>query len=421
VNVVLHRACWIILPIALFNCSIASAQDRAEEPPVSERAFIASKIYSCIELYFAHQAGTANLDIDAAYKAYLGRALAAKGRREFDLATLEFIAVLRNKHTQFNDQWLNREHGQPLGFGVLPLEGKWAISWTRDHRLQPGDIVRAIDGVGIEAFVRDKQRYVAASSARGARNLVFDRAYLFPQRFTLELEDGRRLTLERGAPAKAPAQEARKPATEGRWLCEGSVGYIKIPEFNDPNFEKTALDFVRKYRGARCLIIDVRGNGGGSTPYELIRQLMDREWRDWITSTPSQVALYTAQGAPAAQLRIESRKSPARAGAFTGQLLLLIDRFSCSACEDFVMPFKDNGRALLIGETTEGSSGQPYFFNFGNGMSLLVGAARYTFPDGSPFESVGIGPTIAVELHIADLRAGVDPVLKKAQEISQQK
>src|SRR5262249_40435492 len=158
--------------------------------------------------FFAHRAGTANLDIDAAYKAYLGKALAAKGRREFDLATLEFIAGLRNKHTQFNDQWLNQKHGQPLGFGVLPLEGKWAISWTRDKRLITGDIVRAIDGVAIEAFVQDKQRYIAASSRRSARSLVFDRAYLFPQRFTLEMEDGRKVTLQRGAPDKVPAQQA---------------------------------------------------------------------------------------------------------------------------------------------------------------------------------------------------------------------
>ena len=82
------------------------------------------------------------------------------------------------------------------------------------------------------------------------------------------------------------------------------------------------------------------------------------------------------------------------------------------------MPFKDNGRATIIGETTEGSSGQPYFFNFGNGMTLLVGAARYTFPDGSPFESVGIKPTISVELRIADVRDGIDPVLNKARELA---
>ena len=82
------------------------------------------------------------------------------------------------------------------------------------------------------------------------------------------------------------------------------------------------------------------------------------------------------------------------------------------------MPFKDNGRAEIIGEATEGSSGQPFFFDFGNGMSLLVGAARNTFPDGSPFESVGITPTIPVEPRIADVKNGVDPVLERAKELA---
>jgi carboxyl-terminal processing protease len=348
----------------------------------------------------------------------LDKALQAEGRRGFDLATLEFIAQLRNKHTQFQDQWLQQRHGQPLGFGVWPVEGKWAVRWTTDPRLTKGDIIRAIDGMDIQAFIRDKQRYVAASSERSAQSLVFERPYLFPQRFTLELESGRRVFIDREATNKPPAQEARRPAAEGRWLAEGSVGYIRISAFNDPNFEKTALGFVRNYRNSKCLIIDVRSNGGGSTPYELIRELMDRPWRDWATSTPAQVALYRAQGAPSAQLRIENRTCQPRAGAFAGQLLLLIDRFSCSACEDFVMPFKDNGRATLIGEATEGSSGQPYFLNLDNGMSLMVGAARHSFPDGSPFEGVGIKPTIPVELRLTDLRNGIEPVLQKAREVA---
>ena len=82
------------------------------------------------------------------------------------------------------------------------------------------------------------------------------------------------------------------------------------------------------------------------------------------------------------------------------------------------MPFKDNGRAILVGETTEGSSGQPYNLNLGNGMSLQVGAERHTFPDGSLFESVGITPTISIDRRLADIRDGVDPVLDKAIELA---
>jgi carboxyl-terminal processing protease len=412
------RVCSLVLLLTFIGCRIALAQQGEEDLSVSEKAYIASRIYSSIECYFAHRAGIADLDVERAYRSYLDKALTAKGRREFDLLTLGFVARLRNKHTQFDDRWLHRIYGQPFGFRVAPVEGKWVITWARDDRLKRGDVVRAVDGVDVEAVVRDKQRYIAASSERNARSLVFERAYLFPRRFALELEDGREVVIERGTAAEVPAQEARAPASAGRWLIEGSVGYIKIPGFNDPNFERTAIECVRRYRGSRCLIIDVRGNGGGSTPHELVRELMDREWRDWATSTPLLVALHRAQGAPPTQLGIPSRTYRPRAGAFSGRLLLLVDRFSCSACEDFVMPFKDNGRATIIGETTEGSSGQPYFFDFGNGMSLMIGAARYAFPDGSPFESVGISPTIPVELRITDVRNAVDPVLERAREVA---
>jgi carboxyl-terminal processing protease len=417
-----RRFCRVYLAVtlSLFDCSAVHAQPANADLSLVERALVASKIYAAIQTYFAHGSGVPKLDLDVAYKSYLDQALGAKDRREFDLATLEFIAQLRNKHTQFDDQWLRRTHGQPLGFGVLLVEDKWVISRTRDSRLKPGDVVRAIDGVDVEEFVGAKQKYINESSERGARNLVFDfdRTYLFPRRFTLELEDGRKLKIDRRDPDKDSAPNSRLRASEGRWLSEGTVGYIKIPAFNDPSYERTAIGLVKEYRGARCLILDLRGNGGGTTPYELIGELMDREWRGWSTSTPLLIALALARGFPPAQQRTESRKSEPRAGAFTGRLVLLVDRFCCSACEDFVMPFKDNGRAILVGETTEGSSGQPYNLNLGNGMSLQVGAERHTFPDGSPFESVGITPTITIDRRLADIRDGVDPVLDKAIELA---
>jgi hypothetical protein len=40
-------------------------------------------------------------------------------------------------------------------------------------------------------------------------------------------------------------------------------------------------------------------------------------------------------------------------------------------------------RALVVGETTGGSSGQPYMLDLGDGMLVLVGAKRESFPDGS--------------------------------------
>lgn len=412
------RCFSVLLMAALLGPPHGHAQQADGDMPLAERAYVASKINSAIEMYFAHREGVADLDLDAAYRDYLDAALRANGRHGFDMATLEFVARLRNKHTQFDDPWLVRTHGQPLGFSVAQVEGKWAITWSRDDRLKPGDVVRAIDGVAVEAFVRDRRRFVAASSDRAARDLVFDRPYLFPRRFALELEDGRRVAFRRERQGEAPAREESPRESEGKWLDEGSVGYVRIPSFNDPNYEKTAIEFVRRFRGARCLIVDVRGNGGGGTPWELIGELMDREWRGWSTTTPVVLALDRARGAPPARIQTDSGRFKPRPGAFAGRLLLLVDRSCCSACEDFVMPFKDNGRAQVVGEATEGSSGQPYFVRFSCGMTLMVGAERHRFPDGATFESIGITPTIPVERRLHDIREGADAVLKKAREIA---
>jgi carboxyl-terminal processing protease len=407
---------WVIL---LFGCAFASAQQGEDDISVPERAFVATKIYSMLDACFAHRDGIPGFDMDAAYRAYLTKALAANDRCAFDLATLEFVARFRNKHTQFNDQWFNRKCGQPLGFGALSVDGKWVIMWANHDGLKKGDIIRSIDGVAVNAVAANNIKFIAASSDRSQQSLVFDRPYLFPRRFSIELEDGRSIWIDRADPAKAPAESRGQPESEGRWISQNKIFYIRIPAFNNDAFESTAIDLVRRHHDVKNLILDVRGNGGGKTPYELTSQLMDRAWRTWTTSTPIQIALDRARGNPPMQLRLEGEKFQPRSDAFKGRLILLVDRFTCSACEDFVMPFKLNGRAEIIGEATEGSSGQPCLLDFGNGMSFMAGAARHTFPDGTPFESIGILPTIAVNLQVEDVKNGIDPVLAKAQKIAE--
>jgi hypothetical protein len=77
---------------------------------LGERVFIASKIYSLIPTFFAHWKGT-DLDLDAAYRAYLNKILSSNDRRQFDLATMEFVAKLRNGHTGFWDPWFIDHYG----------------------------------------------------------------------------------------------------------------------------------------------------------------------------------------------------------------------------------------------------------------------------------------------------------------------
>ncbi len=406
---------------------------------VSERAFIASKIYAAIPLYFAHWQGAPDLDLDAAYRHYLDAAMAAPDRLGFDLATIEFMARLHNGHTGFFDEWLDKNYGQSLGFRARYSEGQWVIIRSGVADLKPGQVIAAIDGAPLEAFFQQQRKYLAESDDRTTRRSLFNHAELFPLRFTLTTADGAKITVDRDVQKPLP-----KKATEGRWLQEGSIAYISIPSFDEAQYEQSALAFVKQFQNAKTLIIDVRGNGGGSTPSDLVDALMDRPYRFWAEASPLNVGIFNARAQELKQygssLSGEQRAYkeayaniadhphlywPASSNTpepplYKGKLLLLTDGGCFSACEDFLVPFHDNKRGTLIGETTGGRSGQPYSYEFGNGMSFRVSTKREFFPDGSPFEGIGIHPDIEVVPTVADLAAGRDPVLAKALEIAAQ-
>lgn len=173
---------------------------------------------------------------------------------------------------------------------------------------------------------------------------------------------------------------------------DGERYLLTIPSFAQPQFEADAIRLLQSLGNTIHLVIDVRGNSGGNTPDKLVAALMPDRYRFWTYVTPVTNALARAQGKPVSLLAHEAEWRQPIEGAFEGPLTILIDRRTFSAAEDFVVPFKDNKRAEIVGETTGGSSGQPYMRDLGGGMRLWVSTKRQIFPNGAPFEGLGIEP-----------------------------
>ena len=91
----------------------------AADPGITtgDKLWIASKIYASIESRFGHWQAIPGFDLDKAYQAYLDEIAATDSRRDFDLATLAFVAQLRNGHSTFSDKWLGATSQLP-GFSV---------------------------------------------------------------------------------------------------------------------------------------------------------------------------------------------------------------------------------------------------------------------------------------------------------------
>jgi carboxyl-terminal processing protease len=425
-----------IFLFSLFMAMLAFAQtDDSSKLSTQERLLLGSSVCSLVQEYQFSAKEPPPKKLDASCKTYLQAALTSDDRRQFDLATIEFVAQCHNGHTFFWDSELDKIN-QPLGFYAAPLDGYWVVQSSFLPDLKPGNIIVKIDNTPIESFFQQQQRYISASSVGAQRHNLFLLPYLFPEQFTLTLDD-RKVKIDR--------EKFNPPghATEGRWLKPGGAAYIRIPSFSDFQFEVNALEYVRRFQSAKTLIIDIRNNPGGILPKQLIRALMNRPYREWKSSTFARSVIVDSDPDDEKRRKLTMEPEAMRnceystdqpicslpviwggdviapsPSAFRGRVILLVDGGCVSACEELVEPFKNSGRGIIVGETTEGSSGIPYTYDFHNGMTLKISVKRQYFPDGSEFEGVGIKPDVEIHPTIKSLKSGHDVILEKALELA---
>ena len=377
-----------------------------------ERVVIATRVYHQIVAHFPDLKQSA---FDSAYSDFVAGLVASPGnRREFDLAAMALVATLNDGHTWFFDDWLGANFGQPLGFAVYRLDGQWTVVRSEIGAVRIGDVIEAVDGTPTEQFFERSKRYISASSDRDAAVSLFDTPVLFPNRFTLTLDGGRRAVIDRARDAKAP----RETRAQARWLAGTQIAYVRLPSFQASSGLSSILDMLQPFEGAQTMIVDLRGNFGGGNPRVLQQYLMARPyplWSESATLTPGPLLRAYEVGHPQ---RVHVMSADAvmqpRGNTYKGRLILLVDRGCTCACEDFTMPFKVTGRARIVGEATAGTFSFTERTQFPNGMNLNVSAVRHSFPDGSRFEGIGIAPDIVVGLTAAGLKAGRDPALDSA-------
>ena len=152
--------------------------------------------------------------------------------------------------------------------------------------------------------------------------------------------------------AQAAKKSIRKVKRDGR---EITVGVIDVPSFyqdyqarseGDPDYRSTTRDVRKligelKKEGMQTLVLDLRNNGGGH-----------------LTEATGMVGLFIDKG-PVVQLRetggrIEVLDDPEPGAAWTGPMVVLVNRASASASEIFAGAIQDYGRGLIVGQQTYG-------------------------------------------------------------------
>jgi carboxyl-terminal processing protease len=288
------------------------------------------------------------------------------------------IAALHDPYTQYLDpaayRLIRGETGRRysgVGLTLWPVAGGLGVAAVpagpaRRAGLRPGDTVLAIDG-------------------RTTTGLAFDEALgriLGPPGTIVTLRV-RRGALERTVQIvrrqlAAPNVRFRLIESVGR-----RIAYLRLQSFRVGAASATAAVLKRLERdGASAVVLDLRGNPGG-----LLSQAVA------VSSLfLSRGTIVSLEGAHLQRIVYRAR----RPGVVAARLpvAILVDRWSASSAEVVAAALHDNGRAVLVGESTFGKGLVQALRPLPNGGALKLTTAHYLTPGGLDIAGVGLRPDV---------------------------
>lgn len=178
------------------------------------------------------------------------------------------------------------------------------------------------------------------------------------------------------------------------------IAYVKLPYFEEGSAAqfRAALEEART-KNIRKLIVDLRGNAGGSVE-EAILAADELLTSGLITSLEGR--------------KVESKRWQAdRNTAYDGEIQVLTDPSTAGGAEIFAAAIRGNNRGKVVGITTYGKAIVQKFINLPSGGGVQMTVAHYTTPDLKAITETGIKPDVIVDLSAQAIR---DPNAKGKPE-----
>lgn len=392
--------------------------------------------------YFDQRPG---LNWDEKMQEYLPRVMAAQDIDAYYDELSEFAALLRDGHTGVNRPGgpLNPAYDWPP-FEVQVVGGRFLVvrleetEELKKNLVYPGLEITEVEGTEVaEYFQTHVVRYDSRGTQHADEAISIYKLLLGPKNSAVSLRvrdlDGseRAISLKRNS--TTPSGKPFYPRllewyltdspVEMRWL-DDDILLIKIANFGS---QKVVYEFMEQFdriewSTVQGVILDIRFNPGGDDRYAwpIIGCFIDGPVKSPLWKSPKYVPAKIAWGfEPEWEQGFlgEEYIQPRDGRRFFGPLVVLTGHATFSTAEDFIIPLDFSNRAVLVGEITAGSTGNPRRVKLPGGGDFRVVTLRTLYPDGTEWVGRGIKPDYEVELTLRDIREANDPAMVKAIEL----
>lgn len=404
------------------------AQSLPLVPNLSDDAKVAglSTVWSEARFNFAFFDRQPDLDWNQTYVDFLPKVRATTSTEEYYRVLMRFAALLKDGHTNvYPPEPLQDAFYAAPGLGTQLVENAVVVTRVNDPALlaqhwRVGDVLLKIDGEDIRSYAaREIAPYQSSSTPQDLEVRTFDYALLDGRagsQFHVTVRNAEGKQEERVLTRLTLKEQSKfnKGGTSFKMRPDG-IAVLTINEFEDTEGTKALLANLPLINSSKGLIIDVRANGGGSTPVDLLQVLTRKPIRGPMMRTRTYIAADRARGVLPGWKDVAPFEVPADpANHVDVAVAVLTSARTFSAAEDFVAAFNAMHRGITVGETTAGSTGQPMPFQLPGGGKARVCTRNDRAADGTVFEGVGLHPTIAVSPTIKSIQRNTDPGLQRA-------
>lgn len=195
-------------------------------------------------------------------------------------------------------------------------------------------------------------------------------------------------------------------------VLDDNIGYVRYESFTDGIGEGNLDEVLMHLMTCRGLIIDIRGNGGGTltTAERFAARFFNKP------TTVGYIRHKTGTGHNDFSEMKEQRLEPSSNVRWQKRVCVLTNRKVYSAANEFVKYMKCAPKAVIVGDKTGGGAGMPFSSMLPNGWGVRFSACPM-YDSNKQSTEFGIAPDHNISLTDEDFARGRDTIIEYARMI----